>query len=658
MFVYFSLLLLLAFIGESLIWFHSLFYFFVAILYIFSQWKYKNISLRLNFLIPLALLNVWVFISVFFSVHLGKSIFSALDFLTYSLIFVSLLKMRIHPWKLANFVLILAALLGIYGLAQFILTDFWNYVRAYSAFSLHNYFAGFLIFAMPIAVFKIIEEERASRKVTAHWPSPAGVIPAKAGIPSLENYTLGFPIAPRLHRGLSGMTLIPSEQLRRKTWPLWALVALLLVNLYFTFSRWAFISLGLVMVLLIILHYKDIGSWLKWGSVIGIAALSIAGLTALKIWHAGVNGVDLDMFLRRVYVEQSSPQPLAPQSLELQSPEPYGSGQSIPLDTMALQSVEPRNAYRFRLQYWRNTLRLAGDYFWLGVGIGGYGDAYKKYVNDVRDFAANPHNILLWILAELGFIGFILFSVFFIRWGVFGMIGFKGFSLAKLSIVYGVLALLIHNLADYSLASPVNALILALGFSVLVGSSVVQEKTRFNSWIPSIVLGGSLIVAGLLANVYTSEYFFKSAKDYRAVYHDDQRFLSAMNAALKLDATNYIYRDYLARFYIEKGEGAKRQYEKALLDNPIGIPMLDFYFLKLLFEEGDFEGVIRHSSRILPYYPLAVMDSPRWLTVTETQDRKQAIAKIYQLRGLSYARLGDQQNSGISLRTAKEYDIK
>jgi len=67
----------------------------------------------------------------------------------------------------------------------------------------------------------------------------------------------------------------------------------------------------------------------------------------------------------------------------------------------------------YRINFWRNTLRMVHDHPILGVGTGGFLDGYMPYVQGVTgwrgDGTGDPHNQYLKILAEQGLIGFAAF---------------------------------------------------------------------------------------------------------------------------------------------------------------------------------------------------------------------------------------------------------
>ncbi len=124
-----------------------------------------------------------------------------------------------------------------------------------------------------------------------------------------------------------------------------------------------------------------------------------------------------------------------------------------------------------RLAVWRDTSHLLRQHPWLGVGPGGFETAYTQFQTVHLDFTVDhAHNDYLELAAELGLPGAAL---------LFGMIlavaarTLRGFwahhdssdRALSLGVFAGIVALLLHSLADFNLYIPANGLV----FAVLLG---------------------------------------------------------------------------------------------------------------------------------------------------------------------------------------------
>jgi O-antigen ligase len=129
---------------------------------------------------------------------------------------------------------------------------------------------------------------------------------------------------------------------------------------------------------------------------------------------------------------------------------------------------------------WRASLNLAADYPWTGVGRGAFeapATAYRKQTEGVR--LSNPENILLQTSTEWGFPVTALLAV------LVGLAAFRvGRVLPKLepstqAAACGVLAVLLHEMADFGLETTGVALPTVVALAVVVARAErVREKTR------------------------------------------------------------------------------------------------------------------------------------------------------------------------------------
>ena len=142
-------------------------------------------------------------------------------------------------------------------------------------------------------------------------------------------------------------------------------------------------------------------------------------------------------------------------------------------------------SYEDRSVVWHSTLRLFRDFPLVGTGIGTYQLAYPPYKSvklgpTIMDHA---HNDYLEFLSELGLAGFIPWCAFFVLFLIFTAAAwFRRRNAFSVSIgaggLVGVLAFLIHSMADFNLQIPANATLLFLVMGLTwraVNSSTAQK---------------------------------------------------------------------------------------------------------------------------------------------------------------------------------------
>lgn len=145
------------------------------------------------------------------------------------------------------------------------------------------------------------------------------------------------------------------------------------------------------------------------------------------------------------------------------------------LSTLADLKGEP--SYQARLLTYRDTWRMFRARPLLGVGLGVFADAFPAYKSRVGEGVwTHAHNDYLELLAETGLFGG-LATISFL-WLLLSR-GFRNLQNAKrstlkgvvLGALVGVLAILVHSLADFNMHIPANALL----FFVLAGLTQISD---------------------------------------------------------------------------------------------------------------------------------------------------------------------------------------
>ncbi len=238
--------------------------------------------------------------------------------------------------------------------------------------------------------------------------------------------------------------------------------ALLLVALVFTYSRGAWIVLGAVVPLGVIILRP-----LRWGPVITRFAMLIA--------FVGVVVVTL----------------------------PYTVGSATParaLATRATSIVDPSDySIQGRLNFWRAGLAIFRDHPLVGTGPGTFPAVHAGYQKDVRFYARDAHNFYIQVMAEMGVTGVgALLVLGFSIWTMWRRTlraaqGKEEYPLL-VGVGLGVLAFSLHSAFDMGWMFPATAA-LAFGLVGVVAwydSSVEPRSAGMHAGVPT----GAPLMAG------------------------------------------------------------------------------------------------------------------------------------------------------------------
>jgi O-antigen ligase len=141
------------------------------------------------------------------------------------------------------------------------------------------------------------------------------------------------------------------------------------------------------LVLLVLLVYLGI-AWLRWRGV----AIALAAVAALAVLAYALPSSSLHQRAVLAYQEFSVTQP------------------DVAADT--------GSSIGLRMEFYRNTLEIVRQHPLLGVGTGGFRQAYADRVHDTGRVAThNPHNEYLMVAAQLGLVGLaLLLALFAVQW--------------------------------------------------------------------------------------------------------------------------------------------------------------------------------------------------------------------------------------------------
>ncbi|MFB0527169.1 MAG: O-antigen ligase family protein [bacterium] len=146
---------------------------------------------------------------------------------------------------------------------------------------------------------------------------------------------------------------------------------------------------------------------------------------------------------------------------------------------LLLFKLEELQVYN-RVLWWWGALRMVYERPLIGVGLGGFETAYVKYkLTGLNSLYA--HNHFLQIGAEMGVIGLGAFLWFlFMVWKHINFLSERAkLSSFQIGIFGSLVAVLFHNLIDYNLCIPANAIL----FWVLLGLLITVPSTEDrNNW--------------------------------------------------------------------------------------------------------------------------------------------------------------------------------
>ena len=131
-----------------------------------------------------------------------------------------------------------------------------------------------------------------------------------------------------------------------------------------------------------------------------------------------------------------------------------------------------------------NTVRLIGDTFPAGTGLGTFPDVYRTIERpnpDAREFANHAHNDYVEIVLEMGLVGALVVVAFIAWWGRRAWLAWttdnQGASVARAGSVI-VLAALLHSLVDYPLRTSAIAALFAMACAMMLPSATRREPPR------------------------------------------------------------------------------------------------------------------------------------------------------------------------------------
>ncbi|MCS7223830.1 MAG: O-antigen ligase family protein [Armatimonadetes bacterium] len=296
------------------------------------------------------------------------------------------------------------------------------------------------------------------------------------------------------------------------------------------------------------------------------------------------------------------------------------------------------HSWMFRIWVWKSSVLAIADSPLLGHGPGTFEWVYPRYAE--VGFTRHAHNGFLQLAMDCGLPALLLLLVFFAR----SLVGALRFALEgnarylQLGAAIGVLACLLHNLTETAWLATAN--LLALG--VLCGLAQTGERERAVSWAPKAAapVGVGLTLLGLFILGVTVGQWISSPSD---TFWNPYRQKAVLERAERWDPLNAVYparRAVILRGlwevsghndYLQDGIKA---INRALLLQPIrsGNYKIKAAFLSEMGREGEAAKALNRAIRVNP------LDTEAYWKLAELyrQQGKQKLAlrlyqKIYQM---------------------------
>ncbi len=152
----------------------------------------------------------------------------------------------------------------------------------------------------------------------------------------------------------------------------------------------------------------------------------------------------------------------------------------------------------FRLDTWRDTLRMASSSPWVGQGLGSFEDAYPPFKSGHGELRVeHAENDYLETLAEAGLLGLSL-AVAALLLGAARVHAARPATLLRglgAGALAGLVALLVHSLFDFNLRIPSNAILAAFLASVAAAGAPVRLAPAWASRAAAAAFGVAVLLA-------------------------------------------------------------------------------------------------------------------------------------------------------------------
>lgn len=438
------------------------------------------------------------------------------------------------------------------------------------------------------------------------------------------------------------------------------------VTLFFTHCRGAGVSFALVLLFLVVFFKKEI-----------INKKSLAFLAAIVI--PGVFSIAVIMQVKSWQAHRDS----APAAV-------YNGPETI-----------QENAVSARLLFWQRAWDIFKDRPLTGGGLASYPELHKQYLQPPFYYSADPHNLYLKILAELGIIAFLVFigfiASFLRRFLTFanhlkkaGAFEKNKPSVISLAMMAGIVSALISNGVGFGWDFPADLIIfffslgLALKACAIYSGDVPGNPERK---IGLIVFPGAAFLFFFAPIIFFADNNFQDYQ-YYLQEKDENNALAVLRQARQINPFNPQYSALLASFDLSSGrldqaqaeishaltwsdtsqnlllqgriylaqnrpDLAQAKFKEAIEKYPSGLTA--YTVLSVFYQDRNrFSEIPPLLAEVLPLYKKEYILSPLYIVLDKNSILNQ-ISALYSINANAYAKLGNDGEAQIQLNAAAEY---
>ena len=168
------------------------------------------------------------------------------------------------------------------------------------------------------------------------------------------------------------------------------------------------------------------------------------------------------------------------------------------LPPQAHERLRSMTGTSFRLDTWRDTLRMASSSPWVGQGLGSFEDAYPRFKRSHGELRVeHAENDYLETLAEVGLIGLALAFAALLLCGT-RVLGARTSSRVRrlgAGALAGLVALLTHSALDFNLRVPSNAILAAFLASVVAAGAPLRSASAWRTRAAAAAFGLAALLA-------------------------------------------------------------------------------------------------------------------------------------------------------------------
>lgn len=583
----------------------------------------KKLSLRHPIIIPFALIFLAKWVSLIFSIEYYTSFFDFFLFVSYFVILIEYIRISKKTNALQILVYLSVAFLFILSIIGFIFFLSSDWQKLVSTFYWHNQFEGFSALFIPFLLITFLTAKT------------------------------------RLSVFLLGMAS-----------------TVIFCATYFTYSKGILASLILILPFFIYAFKKEIAKSLSKRIIplIVIFIISVILITFIKSTPSKAPEINSTQ-------EQAT-------ALLSKIKDPADLNENIDNSNIA------ENTAQFRLKIWLKTIDMFLEDPLIGVGSGNFKRVYLKHADSPQYYSSYAHNLYLETIVELGLLGicalliWIFFTLIVSAKNAFSK---SSASPAKKALFFGIVIFFLHNGVDLDWQYPSIMLVVLLFVAYINKDSFSDgELNKKHLKKMPILMIGSIILPVLLVsfaalNLISIHYENKAALE-RSIYHFPESLkysLESYNAnPLDFNRLNFVaYDNFGAGISETKNSEKRKQYldeaekraketialaphyssaylllgniymskaepEKALESYLQAIALNPFYrnaYIragKIMLEQKKYTEAIEFLEK-----PLAIYTPSFFSEGINFDDfapgAKEISAKLYNIRGVAYAEIGE-----------------